>query len=492
MSVLRAVIKRLRLDPTLATLMVAAFAVRTAAAYVLPTIYYPDEIYQSLEPAFRSLTGYGIETWEWREGIRSWMVAGFFRQLITFFSSFGAGRGAVLMLIAATLSLFSLTIVWVGYKSGCEIFGREAGLAVGALCALWPDFVLMGSKPLTEAMAADAVVLAAYLADRAGRATVPRPVGLFGIGVLLGLAFSIRFHIAFVLAVIAVWACRAHIRHRWLPLLAGAAAPLLVSGTIDMVTWGLPFQSIWKNFWINIVEDKSTAFGIKPPWFYFTKPFGMWGVAMVPILYGLWRGTPYRPLFAFAALIGWASFTPIGHKEFRFLFPVVPLVIILAGLGCWKFLQDWARIATKRQAATVFLAVSALLAVGASTVFQFSEYWTKAREPLLLVRDLRARSDVCGLGIVNVVWSDSGGYTHVDKPVPFHVYGQIDLAQSKVRASDVETSAFNYAITADIGPLSSQFSLLRCIGTVCLQRREGVCSSNTYVELQRLIRAAGQ
>jgi hypothetical protein len=87
--------------------------------------------------------------------------------------------------------------------------------------------------------------------------------------------------------------------------------------------------------------------------------------------------------------------------------------------------------------------------------------------------------------------SDSGEYTHVDKPVPFHVYGQIDLAQPKVRASDVETSAFNYAIgghrSAIIAVLAPAMHRHGLFAT-----REGVCSSNTDAELQHLISGAGQ
>src|SRR5262249_20954686 len=39
-------------------------------------IYWPDEIYQSLEPAHRLVFGYGLVAWEFVQGARSWLLAG--------------------------------------------------------------------------------------------------------------------------------------------------------------------------------------------------------------------------------------------------------------------------------------------------------------------------------------------------------------------------------------------------------------------------------
>src|SRR5260370_9846149 len=37
-------------------------------------IYWPDEIYQSLEPAHRLVFGYGLIAWEFVQGARSWAL----------------------------------------------------------------------------------------------------------------------------------------------------------------------------------------------------------------------------------------------------------------------------------------------------------------------------------------------------------------------------------------------------------------------------------
>src|SRR2546423_190182 len=37
-------------------------------------LYWPDEIYQSLEPAHRLVFGYGMVAWEFIEGARNWAL----------------------------------------------------------------------------------------------------------------------------------------------------------------------------------------------------------------------------------------------------------------------------------------------------------------------------------------------------------------------------------------------------------------------------------
>jgi phosphatidylinositol glycan class B len=44
---------------------------RVGVALQLPRIAHPDEIFQTQEPAHRLAYGYGVVSWEWRDGVRS-------------------------------------------------------------------------------------------------------------------------------------------------------------------------------------------------------------------------------------------------------------------------------------------------------------------------------------------------------------------------------------------------------------------------------------
>ena len=53
---------------------------RVGAALRFPTMDHADEIFQTLEPAHHLAYGYGVVSWEWRQGVapgycpRSWQV----------------------------------------------------------------------------------------------------------------------------------------------------------------------------------------------------------------------------------------------------------------------------------------------------------------------------------------------------------------------------------------------------------------------------------
>jgi GPI mannosyltransferase 3 len=56
-----------------ALVLVAAALPRLWAALADHSLFWCDEIHQSLEPAHRALFGYGFVPWEYRVGARSWL-----------------------------------------------------------------------------------------------------------------------------------------------------------------------------------------------------------------------------------------------------------------------------------------------------------------------------------------------------------------------------------------------------------------------------------
>src|SRR5262250_3404042 len=60
----------------LAASLCAGFAFRAWLSFHDDGIYWPDEIYQSLEPAHRLVFGYGLIPWEFVQGARSWALPG--------------------------------------------------------------------------------------------------------------------------------------------------------------------------------------------------------------------------------------------------------------------------------------------------------------------------------------------------------------------------------------------------------------------------------
>ena len=59
-------------------IILAVICIRIFNALTTVTFFQPDEYYQSLEPAWKFVYGYGEATWEWKEGIRGFLYPSLF------------------------------------------------------------------------------------------------------------------------------------------------------------------------------------------------------------------------------------------------------------------------------------------------------------------------------------------------------------------------------------------------------------------------------
>lgn len=474
---------------TLAALLAAAFALRLGLALAFPNVHYPDEIFQTVEPAHRLLTGWGIVPWEWRAGIRSWLFPGFLAGLMAL--SPLPGPDGARETIAAAMSLGSLAVVAVGFLVGWRHSRLPGAVLCGGVCAVWTDLVYFAPKTLTEVPAAHLLVVAVWLAggiaatDRFGRAgpDTKRPAVL---GLLLGLAFCLRFHLAPALLLVAVQACRIQVRRRWLPLLLGAGVPVLLgSGILDLLTWGTPFQSVWKNVVANVIERGSEHYGVAPPFWYFQQMLEDWGAGIVPLAALFALGVARAPLFAATAFVILAVHMGIPHKEMRFIFPALALGTVVAAVGTAELVKRLTPPAPRRfrafapalAAVALWAAASAAVAVGPG----YRPLWTKERDMLAVTRLAHGRADLCGLGLYQVNWHETGGYASLDRPVPQYLLWN-------ARTLEQSAPSVNYILSAngyDLGYLG--FRNEQCVGEVCLYHRAGGCTATPDHEINHIL-----
>jgi hypothetical protein len=468
-----------------------ALSLRLLSAIIFPNIHHPDEIFQTLEPAHKLWTGSGVVSWEWRDGIRSWLFPGLLF-LLMHAELLSPSWSWVLLEISAVLSLVSVSVVLVGYLVGFRQ-GRLAGaLVVGSACAVWPDLVYFGPKTLTEAVAAPFMVIAAYLAQTADYRRAEG--GYFGLlGFMLGLCFCLRFHTSPALVIIAAWACRMEWRSRWLPVALGAAAPVLLMGVLDFITWGSPFQSVWKNIWINVVEGRSHIYGTAPPHWYWDRTVDAMGPGIVPVALLFLLGSRTVPLFALSAAIIVLVHIPLAHKEMRFLFPATPFIVITAGVGSVSILQYLRSLYGRLQLPLVAAVLACWAALAASIAARdyFRENLVRGSEVISAMKLARARHDLCGLGLIDVDWWATGGYTHLHRDVPIYLRFHSENQRNYPPDSEDAVRGFNYAITSTHTPISNRFSISRCWGVICLQKRAGICTEVAADEINQILRDTG-
>lgn len=315
----------------LGCVMILALALRLPLAIWGQDIVAPDEMIQYFGQAHRLVYGHGPVPWEFQVGMRSWLVPGLLAGPIWLVEALGGAPVTGLLLDKLLLCLASLSLVGCAYGWGRMFHGARGGWIAGGLAALWPDLWLMAPHPLEESLSAYALVPACYIATRA-RQSEARP-HILTAGALLGLSFVLREQLAPAIALIGLMLCGRSLR-RWGLALGAAALPVLLAGGLDWLTWGQPFRSFWLNIYLNAVLGVAAgSFGGEPVSFYALHLLEDWLWAIIPIAWLGWRGARRLPMLALAALLILVEHNLLGHKEFRFIFPAIALIVPLVGVG---------------------------------------------------------------------------------------------------------------------------------------------------------------
>lgn len=471
----------------------AGLLLRFGLAVRWPTIHRPDELFQNLEPAHRLWTGWSIVTWEWREGIRSWFYPDILYGIMQTTGLLHLPPDWAVPATWAVMSAVSIGVVVVGVELGWRRSGVVGAVLCGVFCAFWPDLVYFGPKTLVEVQAGNLLVIAAGLAsvDAIGG---KRRLGwrMAALGLTLGLAFDLRFQLAPALGLVALWAARAEGR-RWLPLVAGAAIPVAALGLIDLLTWGSPFQSIWKNVQVNFLEGRANDYGVQPAAWYIAELVRRYGAAMLPLAFLFWMGARRAPLLALVSAVVVGFHSLITHKEISFIYAALPTAMVVVGLGCARAVEALPGLLRAPPPMRVVLpsVVAASGLVFILTGLASSPYTERAL--LVSLRSawstVRERPDMCGLGLYGRLnpfpWVYSTGYTGLNRTVPIYLALGPDALE---RAEP----GFNYLLArASDVPGLRDYTTVNCVQDLCVLHRDKPCDAVPEMEINAVITRLG-
>lgn len=451
-----------------------AFAARLAPILLVPGIDHPDEIFQSLEPAHRAVFGYGLDTWT--GGLRSWILPGVIAALMEVSRLFGDGPGVYVPFVQLVFAAFGASAVALTFLWAARLFGRWPALAAASLPAFWPDALYFAGRTLSEPVAATLFVIALYLLEPGYEVTSRRR--LASGGALLALAFVIRIQLAPALAVATIWSWTRAPRHRFLPMAGGLVAMLAASGILDWVTADYPFAPEWRNLSANLSHDVASSFSTAPWYFYLMVLAALWGTGGIVPLLPAGIGARRMPLLPILALVILVAHSVIPHKEYRFIYPALLLLLIGAGLGLAQ-LVAWLDESAKGLAPPGFAAsIGALAAAAAIGLLSAGVVLSGPEAALWRERqDMRAASmavsrlaSVCGIGTEGIYWWDTGGYTFFHRNVPF--YWPLTTAQFAHDAPGFDT-----LIAPRGAPAPPGYATQQCFGEVCVAQRPGGCQA---------------
>lgn len=458
-----------------------ALLLRIGVAMRAPSLTHPDEIFQTQEPAHRLAYGYGIITWEWRDGIRSWAFPAILAALMRATDWMGSGSSGYLWAVTILLSLISLTTVWFGFAWAKRVSGMEAAMIAAGGCAVWYELVIFGPRTLTEVLATHILLPALYFGAFAEGKWEKRK--LFLAGILCGLAMSLRIQLFPAVALAALYFCRSRWRARMPVVVAGVLLPVTVFGVVDAITWSYPFQSFFRYFWVNAVVGRSELYGTEPWYWYLIVLLSHLGPVLLLALVGI-RRSPFLAWIALAILV---PHSLLPHKEIRYIYPLMPILITLAALGAMEIAKEIDHLLKFRIHPKAAVSVALVLFTLFSVLLapQFTYWDSKSGSSLAMVDRLSRDPTVCGLGVHGISWWDTGGYTHLHRNVPM-------VLMSDDPRTEQESSSVNAVIAYGPPPgLSSDFALQECANGVCLYRRTGPCMPPQADEVNAVLAQTG-
>ncbi len=400
-----------------AVLLSGAALVRVAVTWAtLLSFLYPDELFQYLEQAHRIVFGYGVVTWEYRLGLRSWLYPLLLSVPMRIGGAVDPGGWLYLLLPRVCAALSSLTIVWAAYVLGRRRSPTHAVIAA-FVAAVWFDFILYAAHGLTEALSFNAFILGVVLVSSPGR----RAWWPVGAGIAFGLAAVLRFQ---YLPAIGVFLLCSRLPLRcWGQMAAGAVAVALVSAAVDLGAGQTPFGWLVENVRLNLA-GKADLFGVAPAWAYVAEMMRRWSFWLLPIalLAGLGART-HRPLL-WAALANLAFHMAIPHKEYRFIFLTTSIVVLLAALGT----ADAVMLARRRwptvRAPVWTMGASALwlaASIGQALAAPVFADWTTGSPMLHALAEARRIDATCGVTVYRTGFWRGASYAVLHRTVPLYL-----------------------------------------------------------------------
>jgi hypothetical protein len=341
-----------------------------------------------------------------------------------------------------------------------------------------PELVYFGARTLSEVIAGHVLIIALFVLEPGYRVTSHRRL-LVG-GALLGLVCVTRIQLAPAVAIVVLWTNWRADRVGVLAMLGGAAATFVAAGILDAVTLGYPFASLWRYVVYNLYYGVSSTFGVEPWSYYVLGELGVWGGACATLLLLAALGASRMPLLLVAAVSILATHSTIAHKEYRFIYPTVVLLTVLAGIGLAQ-IAGWARdwVVARGKARAIAGLAASVSALGWWCVASY-QVWNgptlinhrqRMHDSLVAATFVAQTPATCGIGLYGLRgedWGVYGGYTYFHRPVP--MYWPKDETALIAAAGGFDTLLYTQPPPPALG-----FNTLRCIGEVCVAQRPGGC-----------------
>ncbi|CAA7031370.1 unnamed protein product [Microthlaspi erraticum] len=309
-------------------------AFRVVNALLIQTYFNPDEHWQSLEVAHRNVFGYGYLTWEWKRGIRSYLHPMTFAFLYKVLQLTGLDTPYVMSKAPRLMqSIFSAVGDLYLYKLSDALYGENvARWSLFCEMANWFTFFCL-NRTFSNCLETVLTIISLYywpcIRDSSKDYPVNRKWGL----VIAALACAIRPTSAIIwlyVGMLELFLTPNKIKFIILEVIPIGSLVLGFTCWLDRVMYG-SWVIVPLNFLkFNFLSSGGDYYGTHPWHWYFSQGFLVMLFTFTPFsIAGIIKSKNQK----LSALILWvlAIYSILGHKEFRFVLPVLPVALMFSG-----------------------------------------------------------------------------------------------------------------------------------------------------------------
>ena len=315
------------------------------AAYFSVGFHHPDEHFQILEFANYKLGNSPAADlpWEFSAEIRQALPIAIVVCVYRFFEFFGLDNpffiAFVLRLIIGLSMWFALVAL---SKSLKKYFKSDVAFTIFLVLLFLSWYmpyvsVRFSSENLSALFLVLGLVQYFKVKDSANKNQFIR---YFLLGLFFGFSFYFRFQIAFAIAGFGLFILlvdRIKFMHLVWVLIGGILA-IFLSICIDYWFYGKWIFSPFNYFTANITNDIASNYGVMPWWHYFTS-FLL--TALPPIsVFVIGFSKNLKNIFVWMFIPFLLAHIAVGHKELRFLFPLIVAFIYVSALGIDYFIES--------------------------------------------------------------------------------------------------------------------------------------------------------
>ncbi|XP_020527633.1 GPI mannosyltransferase 3 isoform X1 [Amborella trichopoda] len=312
---------------------------RALNSLLVQTYFNPDEHWQALEVAHRIVFGYGHLTWEWKEGIRSYLHPLMFAVLYKLLAFLKLDSPWFMMKAPRLFqSIFSSIGDLYLYRFSRRLFGeRIAQWAVSSLCkdtlSNWFMFFCI-TRTLSNSVETVLTIMGLFYwpsfnSHSQQDAMASRKLAL----IIAAVACAIRPTSGILwlyLGLVHLFETHDKVKFLFLEVFPIGGFVLMITYLLDWYMYGARTFVPLNFLKFNFLSSGGDYYGTHKWHWYFTQGFLAMLFTFLPFsAIGIWKSKEWKLSGLIAWVLGLYSF--LGHKEFRFVLPVLPLALIFSG-----------------------------------------------------------------------------------------------------------------------------------------------------------------